>query len=207
MFGVLGKKVGMTRIFSEDGENYPVTVVEAGPCYVSQIKTPETDGYSAVQIGFKEKKESRANKAMSGHFAKANLKPMYHLREFRDFESGKELKVGDEISLDSFAQGDVVNVAGNSKGRGFQGVMKRHGFSGGEKTHGQSDRMRAPGSIGQASYPSRVMKGKKMPGRMGNKRVTVKNLSIIKVIPEQHLLLIRGAVPGAINSILEIKKS
>ena len=207
MVGLIGRKVGMTRVFSEQGESIPVTVIEAGPCYISQIKTPEKDGYSAVQIGFKEKKESRATKPQLGHFAKASLKPMYHLKEFRDFILEKEIKLGEEVGVDVFVPGDTVFVSGKSKGKGFQGVMKRHGFHGGQKTHGQSDRMRAPGSIGQASYPSRVMKGKKMAGRMGNKRVTTKSLRIVKVVPEQNLVLIRGVVPGSINSIIEIKKN
>lgn len=207
MIGLIGKKIGMTRVFSEDGESIPVTVIQAGPCYISQIKTTKKDGYSAVQLGFKEKKESRATKPQLGHFAKANLKPMYHLKEFRNFELDKEIKIGDEVGIDAFMPGDVIFVSGKSKGKGFQGVMKRHGFGGGPKTHGQSDRPRAPGSIGQSSYPSRVRKGLRMAGRMGNKRVTTKNLRVIKIIPDQHLMLIRGTVPGSVNSIIEIKKN
>lgn len=206
MIGLLGRKVGMTRIFAENGESIPVTVIEAGPCYVSQIKTPERDGYSAVQIGFREKKESRTNKPLLGHFARAKLKPMYHLKEFRNFQLEREIKVGDQVGVDSFREGDLVHVSGKSKGKGFQGVVKRHRFGGGPKTHGQSDRLRAPGSIGQSSYPSRVVKGLKMAGRMGHKRVTVKNLEVVKVMPEQNLILVRGAVPGAVNGIVEIKK-
>lgn len=206
MVGLLGRKLGMTRIFSEDGHNIPVTVIEAGPCFVSQIKTPEKDGYSAVQLGFMEKKEKRTTKPLLGHFAKANLKPLRYLREFRDFDLGKELKLGDEIGVEIFEPGDVVDVSGRSKGRGFQGVVKRHRFGGGPKTHGQSDRYRAPGSIGQSSFPSRVLKGLRMAGHMGNRRVTIKNLVVVKVIPEQNLLLVRGGVPGAVNSIVEIKK-
>jgi len=206
MVGLLGRKLGMTRIFSEDGHNIPVTVIEAGPCFVSQIKTPEKDGYSAVQLGFMEKKEKRTTKPLLGHFAKANLKPLRYLREFRDFDMGKELKLGDEIGVEIFEPGDVVDVSGRTKGRGFQGVVKRHRFGGGPKTHGQSDRLRAPGSIGQSSFPSRVLKGLRMAGHMGNRRVTIKNLVVVKVIPEQNLLLVRGGVPGAVNSIVEIKK-
>jgi len=207
MIGMLGRKVGMSRIFGEDGENIPVTVVEVGPCYVSQLKTTKHDGYTAVQLGFLEKKESRTTKPLLGHFAKAKVKPMYYLGEFRGFDIGKELQLGDKIGVEVFSPGDVVDVAGITKGRGFQGVVKRYGFAGGPKTHGQSDRLRAPGSIGQSSYPSRVYKGTRMAGRMGNKRLTVKNLMVIKVLPEQNLILIRGGIPGAINGIIEIKKS
>jgi len=207
MIGMLGRKVGMSRIFGEDGENIPVTVVEVGPCYVSQLKTTKHDGYTAVQLGFLEKKESRTTKPLLGHFAKAKAKPMYYLGEFRGFDIGKELQLGDKIGVEVFSPGDVVDVAGITKGRGFQGVVKRYGFAGGPKTHGQSDRLRAPGSIGQSSYPSRVYKGTRMAGRMGNKRLTVKNLMVIKVLPEQNLILIRGGIPGAINGIIEIKKS
>lgn len=207
MIGLLGKKIGMTRMFSEDGIDIPVTIIEAGPCLVSQIKTDKKDGYSAIQLGFGEKKESRVSKPLLGHFAKSNIKPMYHLREFRDFKIEKKLNPGDEVRVDLFSPGDMIFVTGISKGHGFQGVVKRHGFHGGPKTHGQSDRLRAPGSIGQSSYPSRVRKGLKMAGRMGNDRVTVKNLIVVQIKPEQNLIYIRGAVPGAVNSIVEIKKN
>lgn len=206
MVGLLARKVGMTRIFSEDGRDIPVTVLETGPCYVSQIKTEKRDGYSAVQLGFQPKKEARVTKPVLGHFAKAKLKPTYFLKEFRDFDIGKEIKIGDELKADLFSPGDTVRVASRSKGKGFQGVMKRHGFHGAQKTHGQSDRMRAPGSIGQSSYPSRVIKGMKMAGRTGNSRVTVKNLIVVKVMTEQNLVLVRGSVPGSVNSLVEIKK-
>ncbi|HHM24375.1 MAG TPA: 50S ribosomal protein L3 [Bacteroidetes bacterium] len=206
MVGLLGRKLGMTRVFSEDGQNIPVTVIEAGPCFVSQIKTPEKDGYSAVQLGFLEKKEKNATKPLLGHFKKANVKPLRVLREFRDFDIGKELNLGDQIGVEVFEPGDIVDISGRSKGRGFQGVVKRHRFGGGPKTHGQSDRHRAPGSIGQSSFPSRVLRGLRMAGHMGNRRVTVKNLVVVKVIPEQNLLLVRGGVPGSVNSIVEIKK-
>ncbi len=207
MVGMLGRKVGMSRIFGENGENIPVTVVEVGPCYVSQLKTDKSDGYQAVQLGFLAKKESRTSKPLLGHFAKAKINPVYHLGEFRNFDIGKELQLGDKIGVEVFAPGDVIDVAGVTKGRGFQGVVKRHHFAGGPKTHGQSDRLRAPGSIGQSSYPSRVYKGTKMAGRMGHKRLTVKNLTVVKVMPEQNLLLIRGGIPGAVNGIIEIMKS
>ena len=206
MVGLIGRKVGMTRIFDEDGEDISVTVLEVGPCYISQVKTEDKDGYSAVQVGFKEKKESRVTKPLSGHFAKAGIKPTYFLKEFRNFEIGEDIQAGQEIKADVFKAGDIVDVSGKTKGKGFQGTVKRHGFAGGQKTHGQSDRMRAPGSIGQSSYPSRVFKGMKMSGRMGNKRRTVKNLTVAKVLPEQNLVLVRGSVPGAVNGLVEIRK-
>ena len=206
MVGLIGRKVGMTRIFGDHGLDIAVTVIEVGPCFVSQIKTEVSDGYSAVQLGFKEKKESRVTKPLLGHFAKAKIKPTYFLKEFRDFDLGKEIQLGEEIKADVFSSGDVVSVSGKTKGKGFQGVMKRHGFHGGQKTHGQSDRMRAPGSIGQSSNPSRVFKGMKMGGRTGNQRETTKNLMIAKVLPEQNLVLVRGSVPGSVNGIIEIKK-
>ncbi len=207
MVGLLGRKVGMTRIFDEEGRDLPVTVLEVGPCYVTQIKTESTDGYSSVQLGFKEKKEARVSKPLLGHFAKAKVKPTYVLREFRDFELDKEIQLGETIDASIFTPGDVVSVSSKSKGKGFQGVMKRHGFAGGQKTHGQSDRLRAPGSIGQSSYPSRVFKGMKMGGRTGNSRRTVKNLVIVKTIQEQNLVLVKGSVPGSVNNIVEIKKN
>ncbi|MEE9168886.1 MAG: 50S ribosomal protein L3 [bacterium] len=207
MVGLIGRKLGMTRIFGEDGEDISVTVLEVGPCFVSQIKTDEKDGYSAVQLGFKEKKEFRVTKPLQGHFAKAGIKPVYFLKEFRNFDIGKEIQLGQEIKADVFSSGDVVDVRGKTKGKGFQGVMKRHGFHGGQKTHGQSDRLRAPGSIGQSSYPSRVFKGMKMGGRTGNRRQTAQNLTVAKVLPEQNLLLVRGCVPGSVNGVIEIRKS
>jgi len=196
----------MTRVFDENGNHVPVTVIEAGPCYVVQIKTPEKDGYRAVQLGFREKKETRVTKPLLGHFNKAGVKPLYVLREFRDFDSIESLKPGAEIRVDIFQPGDRVTVSGKSKGRGFAGVVKRHGFGGGPKTHGQSDRHRAPGSLGQASFPAKVFKGMRMAGRMGNQRVTVRNLEVVRVYPEQNLLLVKGGVPGAPNSYLEIRK-
>ena len=206
MVGIIGRKLGMTRLFGERGQAIPVTVIEAGPCYVTQVKTEETDGYNAVQLGFEEVKESRLNKPLLGHLKKAGVKALRILREFRDFELDEPVQVGQEIRVDIFKEGDLVDVTGYSKGRGFAGVVKRHGFGGGPKTHGQSDRWRAPGSIGQASFPSRVFKGLRMAGRMGNRRVTVKNLQVVKVDPENNLIVVKGAVPGAVKGIVMIKR-
>jgi len=205
--GILGKKIGMTSLFDDNGEVIPCTVIEAGPCYVTQVRTKEKDGYEAVQLGFDEKRDRLVNKPLKGHFAKAATKALHLLREFKDF-NGTLLKQGDEIKVDMFSPGDIVDVSGKSKGRGFQGVVKRHHFGGvGMTTHGASDRVRAPGSIGGSSYPSRVFKGMRMGGRMGFERVTVKNLKVVKVIPESNILIIRGSVPGAINGYLEIEKT
>jgi large subunit ribosomal protein L3 len=206
MPGILGKKIGMTSVFSADGKNIPCTVLEAGPCVVTQVKTQATDGYEAIQLGFQEKKEKHTNKAEMGHFAKAGVTPQRHLVEFKGF--GDEFKAGDLITADKlFAQDDFVDVVGTSKGKGFQGVVKRHGFAGvGEATHGQHNRLRAPGSLGASSWPSRVFKGKRMAGQTGNARITVQNLQIIKVIPEHNLVLIKGSVPGAKGSIVIIEK-
>jgi large subunit ribosomal protein L3 len=204
--GILGKKIGMTSIFDDNGQMIPCTVIEAGPCYVTQIKTKGTDGYDAVQLGFDEIKERLVNKPMKGHFKKGGVKPLRLISEFRNF-NGTKLELGQEVRVDNFQQGDVVDVIGRSKGRGFQGVVKRHHFGGvGMMTHGQSDRVRAPGSIGASSYPSRGMKGRRMAGRMGGERVTVKNLQVLKVIAESNILIVKGSVPGAINSYLEIVK-
>lgn len=205
MSGLLGKKIGMTRIFDNEGNIVPVTIVEAGPCYVTQVKTEKTDGYEAVQIGYDQKKEKNTTKPVLGHLKKAKAPALRKLREFLPFEA-KEVKVGDTISVDIFEQGEVVKIRGLSKGKGFAGVVKRHGFLGGPKTHGQSDRLRAPGSIGQSSYPSKVLKGQKMAGRMGNKQVSAPSLKIIKVDAENNLLFIKGSIPGARNNILEIHK-
>lgn len=206
MTGILGKKIGMTSIFDEKGESIPCTVIEAGPCFVIQIKTKERDGYEAIQVGFEEKKERLLNKPLNGHFKKANVTPKRFLREFKGVDVSK-YQVGAEIKVESlFAKGDVVSVQGTSKGRGFQGVVKRHHFGGGFRTHGQSDRERAPGSIGSSSYPSRVFKGMRMAGRMGGERVTVKNLRILQVIPESNILLVLGSIPGHNNSYVEILK-
>jgi len=206
MTGLLGRKLGMTSIFDESGQVIPCTVIEAGPCYVTQVKTKERDGYDAVQIGFREKRERLVSKPLQGHFARAKVRAMRILREFRGDGSG-ELQPGQEIKVDAvFAKGDVVHVIGTSKGRGFQGVVKRHHFGGGSRTHGQSDRERAPGSIGSSSSPSRVFKGMRMAGRMGGEQITVRNLKVVGVIADSNILLLKGSVPGAINTTLEIRK-
>lgn len=204
MSGIIAKKIGMTRIFNEFGENIPVSVVEAGPCYVTQLKTEQNDGYEAVQLGFIEKREILLNKPKLGHLKKSG-KALATLKEFKNLEVG-DYKVGDVIDVSKFEVGDVVSVTGKSIGKGFQGSVKRHGFKGGPKTHGQSDRHRAPGSIGSGSDPSRVWKGMKMAGHMGNKTVTVQNLVVVSVDTEKNLLLIKGAVPGSRNGILRIVK-
>ena len=205
MPGLLGKKIGTTSVFSADGKNVPCTVIEVGPCVVTQIKTVEVDGYEAVQVGFEDKKEKHTNKPEMGHFKKAGVTPKRHLAEFKGFET--EYKLGDVISIDLFAEDDFVDVVGTSKGKGYQGVVKRHGFGGvGQTTHGQHNRLRAPGSIGACSYPARVFKGTRMAGQTGNERVTVQNLQVLKVIPEHNLLMIKGSVPGCKGSIVIIEK-
>ncbi|MCL1868371.1 MAG: 50S ribosomal protein L3 [Paludibacter sp.] len=206
MPGLIGKKIGMTSVFSADGKNVPCTVIEAGPCVVTQIKTVENDGYAALQLGFEEKTAKHTNKAEAGHFKAASVAPQRHLVEFNEFE--KEYKAGEKITVvDLFAEDTFVDVIGTSKGKGFQGVVKRHGFGGvGQQTHGQHNRLRAPGSLGASSYPARVFKGMRMAGRMGGDRVTVQNLAIIKVIPEHNLLMVKGSVPGAKGSIVYINK-
>ncbi|MFN8482837.1 MAG: 50S ribosomal protein L3 [Anaerolineae bacterium] len=209
MKGILGKKIGMTQIFTERGEAVPVTVIEAGPCWVTQVRTERRDGYSAVQLGFEEvdpKKASRKlTKAELGHLK--NVRPLKHLREFRDEVKDGEYEVGSKLDVSQFAAGDKVDVTGTSKGKGFAGGMKRHNFRGGPKTHGQSDRQRSPGSIGSGTTPGRVLKGMRMAGHLGDERVTVQNLEIVQVDPERNLLLIRGAVPGAKNGLLMIRQS
>jgi len=205
MPGLLGKKIGMTSVFSADGKNVPCTVVEVGPCVVTQVKTVETDGYEAVQIGFDEKKEKNTSKAELGHFKKAATTPKRHLVEFKGFETN--FKLGDEITVDFFADVNFVDVIGTSKGKGFQGVVKRHGFGGvQQQTHGQHNRMRAPGSIGASSYPSKIIKGMRMAGRTGGDSVTVQNLQVLKIIPESNLLVIKGSLPGAKGSIVIVNK-
>jgi large subunit ribosomal protein L3 len=206
MTGLLGKKIGMTSIFDDAGHVIPCTVIEAGPCFVTQVKTRDRDGYTAVQLGFEEKRERLVSKPLQGHFKKAATKALRFVREFRA-DGGAEVQPGQEFRVDSvFAKGDTVAVIGTSKGRGFQGVVKRHHFGGGFRTHGQSDRERAPGSIGSSSYPSRVFKGMRMAGRMGGTRITVKNLKVVGVIADSNLLLVKGSVPGAINGFVEIHK-
>lgn len=206
MSGLLGKKIGMTRIFDESGNVIPVTVVKVGPCYVTQVKTLENDGYRAVQLGFDtSKKEKSTAKPIMGHLKKAGVPPVRLFKEF-PIEESAEFKLGDVIKADMFKPGDPIKVSGLGKGRGFTGAMKRHNFSGAQTTHGQSDRTRAPGSLGQSSYPSRVFKGMRMAGRMGNTRVSVKGLVVVKVDAENDLVFIKGAVPGARNSYVEIYK-
>jgi len=205
MPGLIGKKIGMTSVFSADGKNVPCTVIEAGPCVVTQIKTVEIDGYNALQMGFEDKKEKHTTKPEVGHFTKAGVTPKRHLVEFKGFEG--EFKLGDTLSVDLFADAMWVDVIGTSKGKGFQGVVKRHGFAGvGQSTHGQHNRLRAPGSVGASSFPSKVVKGMRMAGRMGGDTKTVQNLQVLKVIPEHNLLLVKGSVPGAKGSIVIINK-
>jgi len=196
----------MTRLFDETGKNVVVTIVEAGPCYVTEIKSKEEHGYDAVQLGFSEKREKVTTKPLRGHFKRAGVKPQGILKEFRTFDSDATFTLGDEIKVDIFSVGDTVTVTGISKGKGFAGGVKRHGFGGGPKSHGQSDRHRAPGSIGQSSYPSRVYKGIKMAGRMGGKAVTVRNLQVVKVDNERNLLFVKGAIPGHIKGYVFVKK-
>ncbi|MFN3784373.1 MAG: 50S ribosomal protein L3 [Spirosomataceae bacterium] len=205
MSGIIGKKIGMTTIY-ENGQAIACTLVEAGPCVVTQVRTADKDGYEAIQLGFGEKKEKNTTKALQGHFKKANTTPKRKLVEFKEFE--KSFNLGDVIRIeDVFAEGEFVDASGNSKGRGFQGVVKRHGFGGvGQSTHGQHNRLRHPGSIGACSYPARVFKGLKMGGRMGNKKITVQNLKVLKVLPEQNLLVISGSVPGPKNSVITLHK-
>jgi len=195
MIGILGKKIGMTTIFENDGNAVPCTVIEAGPCYITQIKKKDKDGYESVQLGFEEKKEKNSTKPLIGKFKKVKTPVLRHLKE------------GDQIKVDIFKEGDIVKVTGVSKGKGFQGVVKRHGFGGGQRTHGQSDRQRAPGSIGGSSYPSRVFKGQRMAGRMGGDRVSVRNLRIVKIFVDSNLILIKGAVPGTKTGLVEIYKN
>lgn len=206
MPGLLAKKIGMTNIFAEDGKVIPVTILEAGPCKVYAVKTKEKDGYESLQLGFGERKEKHVNKPQLAVYQKLGLKPPRFLKEFRNFDISN-YKVGDEIKVDIFQVGDKVKVSGKSKGKGFQGVVKRHGFGGvGSTTHGQSDRVRAPGSIGASSFPSRVFKGQRMAGRMGFENVTIRNLKVVKVIPEKNIIMVKGAVPGSVNSIVAINK-
>lgn len=210
MPGLIGRKVGMTSVYDESGKSTACTLVQAGPCVVTQVKNEETDGYKAVQLGFGEKKEKSTSKALKGHFAKAKTSPKAKLVEFRDFreEFEDKVKLGNEIKVeDVFAEKDFVDAVGTSKGKGFQGVVKRHGFGGvGQATHGQHNRLRAPGAIGACSFPSRVFKGLKMAGRMGNDRVKVMNLRVLKIYPEKNLVLVSGSIPGAKNSYVILEK-
>ena len=205
MPGLIGKKIGMTSVFSVEGKNIPCTVIEAGPCTVTQIRTLKTDGYEAVQLGFVDKKEKHATKAEIGHYKKAGTTPKRKVVEFDGF--GSDVKLGDVITVDMLVADTFIDITGISKGRGFQGVVRRHGFSGvGQSTHGQHNRLRAPGSVGASSYPSRVFKGMRMAGRDGGKTITVQNLQVLKVIPENNLLIVKGSVPGAKDSYLIILK-
>ena len=205
MPGLLGKKIGMTSVFSADGKNVPCTVIEVGPCVVTQVKTTENDGYEALQLGFEDKKDKHTTQPEAGHFKKAGVTPKRHLAEFKGFEG--EYKLGDTLTVDLFEGVEFVDVIGSSKGKGFQGVVKRHGFGGvGQTTHGQHNRLRAPGAIGACSYPAKVFKGMRMAGQTGNERVTVQNLKVIKVIPEHNVLMIKGSIPGSKGSIVLIEK-
>jgi large subunit ribosomal protein L3 len=207
MSGLIGRKIGMTSMFDANGKNIPVTVLEAGPCIVTQVMSKEVNGYDAIQLAFDEKKESRTNKPMKGHFAKAGTTPKKILYEFTRFEEGHRKKFGDVLGVDVFIEGEFVDVVGYSKGKGFQGVVKRHHFRGvGESTHGQHNRLRAPGSVGASSHPSRVFKGIRMAGRMGGNRVKNINLQIVKLIPEKNIVLVKGSVPGAKGSYIIIER-
>ncbi len=206
MSGIIGRKIGMSNVFNATGDLIPVTIIKAGPCKIVSIRTSGKDGYNALQLGFEEKKEKNISKPVIGQFKKNNLTPVAHLKEF-NFSSVEEFKIGDEVRVELFKEGEKIKVRGKSKGKGFQGVMKRHGFGGvGGTTHGQSDRLRAPGSIGASSYPSRVFKGQRMAGRKGYENVTVSNLTVEKILPGENLIFVKGAVPGSINSIVELLK-
>ena len=205
MSGLIGKKIGMTSIYDENGKNIPCTVIEAGPCIVTQVRTEEVDGYNAIQLGFDDATEKSATKAQTGHAKKAGTSVKRKVVEFKGFD--EEYKLGDAITVEHFIEGEFVDVSGTSKGKGFQGVVKRHNFGGvGQATHGQHNRLRAPGSIGAASYPARVFKGMKMAGRMGGEKVKVQNLRVYKVVPEKNLLVVKGCVPGHKNSYVIIEK-
>ena len=205
MSGLIGKKIGMTSIFDENGKNIPCTVIEAGPCVVTQVRTKDADGYEAVQLGFDDKADKNATKAELGHFKKAGTSAKRQVVEFKGFEA--EYKLGDTITVEHFTEGEFVDISGISKGKGFQGVVKRHGFGGvGQSTHGQHNRLRAPGSIGAASYPARVFKGMRMAGRTGGDKVKIENLRVLKVVPEKNLLVVKGCVPGHKNAYVTIQK-
>lgn len=205
MSGLLGRKIGMTSIFNKEGKNIPCTVIEAGPCIVTQVRTKEIDGYSAIQLGFDEKKDKHTTAALKGHFANAKTTPKKLLVEFSRFEEQKQF--GETVTVEVFKEGEFVDVVGTAKGKGFQGVVKRYNFKGvNDATHGQHNRLRAPGSIGASSYPSRVFKGMRMAGRMGGHRVKMINLEIVKIVPEKNLLVVKGAVPGPNNSYVKIER-
>ncbi|MEI6749655.1 MAG: 50S ribosomal protein L3 [Bacteroidales bacterium] len=207
MSGIIGKKIGMTSIYDEAGKNIPCTVIEAGPCVVTQVRTMEVDGYEAIQIAFDDKKEKHTSKAMQGHFAKAGVTPKKIVAEFTRFEADHQKTFGDILKVDIFVEGEYIDVVGQTKGKGFQGVVRRHGFAGvGGATHGQHNRLRAPGSVGASSYPSRVFKGMRMGGRMGGNRVKIINLQILKIVPEKNLILVKGAIPGAKGSYVIVER-
>ncbi|PKR81233.1 50S ribosomal protein L3 [Brumimicrobium salinarum] len=204
MPGIIGRKVGMTSVYSVEGKATPCTVIEAGPCVVTQVKTSDRDGYDAVQLGFGERKEKNTPQSLKGHFKKVKTTPKAELFEFSNFE--QELKAGEELKADFFKEGEFVDVSGTTKGKGFQGVVKRHGFGGSERTHGQQSMLRAPGSIGMASTPGRVFKGKKMAGQTGNTRVTIQNLKVLKVLADKNIIVVKGSIPGAKGSTVIIEK-
>lgn len=204
MPGLIGRKVGMTSIYSVEGKATPCTVIEAGPCVVTQVKTSDRDGYDAIQIGYGERKEKNTPNALKGHFKKAKTTPKSELVEFKSFDH--DYKLGDELTAEIFVEGDYVDVSGTSKGKGTQGVVKRHGFAGSERTHGQNGMLRSSGSIGNASTPGRIFKGKKMAGRMGNEKVTIQNLEVLKVMADKNILVVKGSIPGPKGSIVIIEK-
>lgn len=205
MSGLIGRKIGMTSLFDENGKNIPCTVIEAGPCVVTQVRTLEVDGYKALQLGFDDKTAKSSNKALDGHFKKAGTIAKKKVIEFQEFE--EQHKLGDQLTVELFSEGEFVDISATSKGKGFQGVVKRHGFAGvGQATHGQHNRLRAPGSVGAASYPARVFKGMRMAGRMGGNKVTVQNLRVLKVVPEKNILVVKGCVPGHKNAYVIIQK-
>ncbi len=207
MSGLIGKKIGMTSIYDASGKSIPCTVLEAGPCVVTQVKTVEKDGYDAIQLGYDEKKEKNTPKPLKGHFAKAGTTPKKVLKEFTRFEAGSKKKFGEVLDVTVFVEGEFVDVSGISKGKGFQGVVKRHGFRGvGDSTHGQHNRLRAPGSLGASSYPSRVFKGMRMAGRMGGAQVKIINLQIMKIVKEKNIIVVKGSVPGPNGSYIIIER-
>ena len=207
MSGIIGKKIGMTSVYNEEGKNIPCTAIEAGPCVVTQVKTKEIDGYDAIQLSYGERKDKHTTNAMKGHFAKAGVSPKKVVREFTRFEAEHQKKYGDIIDVSIFEEGEFIDVVGTSKGKGFQGVVKRHGFKGvGDKTHGQHNRLRAPGSIGASSWPSRVFKGMRMAGQMGNERVKMINLQVVKIVPEKNLIVVKGSIPGPNGSYVIVER-
>jgi len=207
MSGIIGKKIGMTSVYNKEGKNVPCTVIEAGPCVVTQVKTKKTDGYEGIQLAYGEQKEKHTTNAMKGHFSKAGVSPKKIIREFTRFEAGHQKKFGDIIDVSIFEEGEFIDVVGTSKGKGFQGVVKRHGFKGvNDATHGQHNRLRAPGSIGASSWPSRVFKGMRMAGQMGNTRVKMINLQVVKIVPEKNLIVVKGSIPGPNGSYVIVER-